>query len=69
MARLRCEPRLALVPDTADCLRITITALQYIKEGKGVSFHIHSLPEDRTVRFLVKNLSRTMPESDLREEL
>ena len=53
----------------ADCFRATITALRSIKKGKGVSFHTYSLPEDRTVRLLVKNLGRKMPESEVREEL
>ena len=67
-AQMRGES-LVLVPDTADCFRATITALRSIEEGKGVSFHTYSLPEDRTVRLLVKNLGRKMPESDVREEL
>jgi hypothetical protein len=35
----------------------------------GVSFHTFTLPEDRCVRLLVKNLGRGMPESVVREEL
>jgi hypothetical protein len=34
-----------------------------------VSFHTFSLPEDRCVRLLVKNLGQRMPESAFREEL
>jgi hypothetical protein len=34
-----------------------------------VSFHTFTLPEDRCVRLLVKNLGRGMPESVVREEL
>ena len=67
-AQIRGES-LVLVPDTADCFRATITALRSIEKGKDVSFHTYSLPEDRTVRLLVKNLGRKMPESDVREEL
>jgi len=34
-----------------------------------VSFHTFTLPEDRCVRLLVKNLGRGMPESVVREDL
>jgi len=34
-----------------------------------VSFHSFTLPEERCVRFLVKNLGRGMPESVVRVEL
>jgi hypothetical protein len=34
-----------------------------------VSFHTFSLPEDRLVRLLIKNLGRKMPESVVRKEL
>jgi hypothetical protein len=34
-----------------------------------VSFHTFTLPEDRCVPLLVKNLGRGMPESVVREEL
>jgi hypothetical protein len=34
-----------------------------------VSFHTYSLPENRCVRLLVKNLGRRIPESVVREEL
>ena len=34
-----------------------------------MSFHTFTLPEDRCVRLLVKNLGRGMPESVVREEL
>ena len=37
--------------------------------GEGVSFHTFTLPEDRCVRLLVKNLGRGMPESVVREKL
>ena len=52
------------VPDTADCFRAIITALRSIAEGKGVFIPTPS-PEERTVRLLVKNLGRKMPESDV----
>ena len=34
-----------------------------------MSFHTFSLPEDRCVRLLFKNLGRHMPEDVVREEL
>ena len=34
-----------------------------------MSFHIFTLPEDRSVRLLVKNMGRRMPESVVREVL
>ena len=34
-----------------------------------MSFHTFTLPVDRCVRLLVKNLGRGMPESVIREEL
>jgi hypothetical protein len=34
-----------------------------------VSFHTFSLPEDRCLRLLVKNLGQRMPENAVREEL
>jgi hypothetical protein len=37
--------------------------------GRRVCFHTFTLPEDRCVRFLVKDLGRVMPESVVREEL
>jgi hypothetical protein len=37
-----------------------------LDEGEGVSFHTFTLPEDRCVRLLVKNLGRGTPESVVR---
>jgi hypothetical protein len=37
--------------------------------GGGLSFHTFTLPEDRCVQLLVKNLGRGMAESVVREEL
>jgi hypothetical protein len=48
--------RLMLLPKTADGLRATVSALQSLDVSKGVSFHMFSLPEDRSVRLLLKNL-------------
>jgi hypothetical protein len=58
-----------LVPETADAFRSTISALRSLGEGQGVSFHTFSLPEDRCLRLLLKNLGKFMPETEIREEL
>jgi hypothetical protein len=55
--------KLMVVPSTADGFRAMVSALRSLDEGKGVSFHTFTLPEDRRVRLLVKNLGRGMPES------
>jgi hypothetical protein len=60
--------KLMLVPRTAECFRATVSALRSLDESKGVSFYSFSLPEDRCVRLLVRNLGRHMPE-DVRKEL
>jgi len=56
-----------LVPRTTEGFRATVSVLQSLDGSKGVSFHT-SLPEDRFVCLLVKNLGKLMPE-DVREEL
>jgi hypothetical protein len=53
--------KLMIVPGTADGFRATVSALRSLDGSKGVTFHIFSLPEDRCVRLLVKNLGRQMP--------
>ena len=58
-----------VVPSTADGFRAAVTALRSLDGKEGVSFHTFTLPEDRCVRLLVKNLGRRMPESVVREEL
>jgi hypothetical protein len=58
-----------LVPGTADGFRATTGALRSLGEDKGVSFHTFSLPEDRCVRLLLKNLRKRMPEAEIKEEL
>jgi hypothetical protein len=57
-----------VVPSNADGFRAVVSALRSL-DGEGVSFHTFAPPEDRCVRFLVKNLGRGMPESVVREEL
>jgi hypothetical protein len=58
-----------LVRETADGFRAAFIALRSLDGGRGVSFHTFSLPEDRIVRLLVRNLGKSMPESAVREEL
>jgi hypothetical protein len=60
---------LMLVPKTADGSRVTIGAQRSLREDKGVSFHTFSLPEDRCVRLLLKNVGKRMPEAEIKEEL
>jgi hypothetical protein len=67
-AQLKAE-KLKVVPSTADGFRATVRALRSLDGKKGVSFHTFSLPKDRCVRLLVRNLSKRMPESVIREEL
>ena len=57
-----------LVPRTAEGFIATVSTLQSLDGSKGVSFHT-SLPEDRFVHLLVKNLGRHMPEDVNWEEL
>jgi hypothetical protein len=52
-----------------DGFRVTIDALRSLGEGDGVSFHTFSLPEDRCVRLLLKNLGKRMPEAEIKGEL
>jgi hypothetical protein len=58
-----------LFPYTADGFRATVSALRSLDGSKGVRFHTFSLPQDRCVRTLVKNLGKNMPEDVVREEL
>jgi hypothetical protein len=58
-----------LMPETADGFRATISALRSLGEDKGVSFHTFSLPEDRCVRLLLKNLGKRLPDAEIKEEL
>ena len=67
-AQLKAE-RLVVVPATADGFRAAVSALRSLDGKGGVSFHTYSLPEDRCVRLVVKNLGKRMPESAVQEEL
>jgi hypothetical protein len=60
---------LMLVPEAADGFRVTIGALLSLGEGEDMSFHTLSLPEDRCVRLLLKNLGKRMPEAEIKGEL
>jgi hypothetical protein len=60
---------LMLVPEPADGFRATIGALRSLDANEGVSFHTFSLPEDRCVRMLLKNVGKRMPEAEILEEL
>jgi hypothetical protein len=51
---------------TADGFRATIGALRSLDVSEGVSLHTFSLPEDRCVRLLLKNLGKRMPETEIR---
>jgi hypothetical protein len=65
-SQLKAE-KLMVVPSTADGFRATVSALRSLDGGEGVSFHTFSLPEDRCVRLLVKDLGQRMPENAVRE--
>jgi hypothetical protein len=54
---------------TADGFRATIRALKSLDGKEGVSFYTFTLPENRCVRLLVKNLGKGMPDNVVREEL
>ena len=58
-----------VVPSTADGFRAAVSSLRSLEGKEGVSFHNFTLPEDRCVRLLVKNLGRGMPESVVGGEL
>jgi len=58
-----------VVPSTANGFRAAVSALRSLDGVKGVSFHNFTLPEERYVRLLAKNLGRGMPESVVREKL
>jgi hypothetical protein len=67
-AQLKGE-NLMVVPATADEFRAVVSALRFVDEREGVSFHNFTIAEDRCVRLLAKNLGRGMPKCVVREEL
>jgi hypothetical protein len=58
-----------VVPSTAEGFRAAVSALRSLDGREDVSVHTLTLPKDRCVRLLVRNLGRAMPESVVREEL
>jgi hypothetical protein len=58
-----------VVPSTPDGFRAAVSELRSLDGKEGVIFHTFTLPEDRCVRLLLKNLRTDMPESVVREEL
>jgi hypothetical protein len=68
MAQKKGE-KLVVIPSTADGFTASVIALRFLDGKEGVSFHSLTLPEDRLVLLLVKNLGRDMPESVVRDKL
>jgi methyl coenzyme M reductase subunit C-like uncharacterized protein (methanogenesis marker protein 7) len=60
---------LMLVSENAGEFRAAIVPLRSHGEGDSSSVHTFSLPEDRCVRLLLKNLGKRMPKAEIREEL
>jgi hypothetical protein len=47
-------------PATTDGFRFAVSALWSLDVKSGVNFHTYSLPEDRSVRLLIKNVGKRM---------
>jgi hypothetical protein len=58
-----------LMPEAVDGFRATIGALRFLDVSEGVSLHTYSIPENRRVRLLLKNLGKRMTEAETPEEL
>ena len=56
-------------PSTADGFRASVSALRSLDEKDVVTFHTFTLPEERCLWLLVKNLGKVIPDSVFREEL
>ena len=54
------------IPSTDDGFRGAVSALRFLSRKEVVSFHHFTLPEDRCLRLIVKNLGRVAPESVVR---
>jgi hypothetical protein len=54
--------KLMVVPSKADGFRVIFRALRFLDGWECVSFHTFSLPDERCVRLLVKNLGERMAE-------
>ena len=61
--------KLVLVPNKAECFRVTVRMLRSIDTSKGVAFHNYRLPEEKCTRLLILDLGKNVPEQDVREEL
>ena len=61
--------KLMVVPLTANGFRAVVSALRSLDGGEDVSFHTFTLPENRCLRLMVKNVGRGMPESVVWEDL
>jgi hypothetical protein len=60
---------LTFVPSTADGIRALVSELWSLDGKEGVRLNTFTPPDDGCLRLLVKNLSRRMPESIIRDEL
>jgi hypothetical protein len=69
VAQTKGEILLMLVPENVNGFQTTIGALRSLDESEVMSFHTFSLPEDRCVRLLLKNVGKCTPEAEIREEL
>lgn len=49
--------------------RAAVRAMRSLDGSKGVSYHTFSLPDDRCLLLLIKNVGRQMPEDVVWEEL
>jgi hypothetical protein len=58
-----------LVPSTSDGSQAAVSVPPSLDSKEFVSLHIFTLPEDRCLALLVKNLSRVMPKSVVQKEL
>ena len=61
IVQLKSE-KLMVFPSTANGFRVAVSALRSLHGKEGASYHTFTLPEDRCVRLLVKNLGRGMNE-------
>jgi len=69
VSQRRKGERLMIVPRCAGGFKAAISPLGSLEGSKGVSFHTFRLPEDSSVRLLIKNLGRKKPEDVFRAEL
>ena len=67
-AKLKAE-KMMVVPSTTNCFRAVVSALSSLDGEVCMRLHTFTLPEERCVLLLVKNLERVLPKSVVREEL